>query len=306
MPETYLAGAAPLPVFLGVCKPCTRPIRVRDDSAAGDRLTATCPDCGGPAGLERLYGTVTRMDCAGACMGAVGPNCSCACGGMNHGGAYSKSGEMLAGALERYRAAQAAKAAERDRRAATRSAKARDEFAAWHAGHASVLGWLTGTDWTEVDGFLAELADQVDRGKMLSDRQLECVERNRERYARREARRAEQAARAVDVPAGRHDVEGVIVGTHRVPDDHSYSGGDIIKIIVDCDGYVLYGTAPSALLMDIRERVIRGGGTYDADRSPRGYRVAFTATLVPGDEKGRGKFRNPRKVRLVEAEPALA
>lgn len=283
-PGTYLAAATPLPVFLGTCEPCRRPARVRDEAARGDRYAGTCPDCGGAVTLERVYGTVSRMTCDPRCEGATGPCCSCGCGGINHGGAWAKSGEMLAGALERYRAAQDKRAAAATERAESRQRAERTAFSAWYdeANADGDLDWLTGTDWWGVDEFLAELAEKVNDRKMLSDRQLACVPRNRARYARRAAERAERDANATEVPAGRQEVTGVVLATKTEDSPFGYNR-TVTKMLVDAGTWRIWGTLPAAI------------GYAD-----RGDRVKFTATLEPkAGEVGFGYFSRPVKAELV-------
>ncbi len=281
-PGTYIAAAAPLPVFLGTCKPCQRPARVRSEDARGDTMTASCPDCGAAVALERVYGTTSRMQCDPRCEGATGPVCSCGCGGINHGGAWAKSGEMLAGALARYRDAQAAKRAAAEAREESRTRKARTAFSAWYEENRADLDWLTGTDWYGVDGFLEELADKVNDGKMLSERQLACVPRNRARYERRAAERAERDANATEVPAGRQEVTGVVLAVKTEDSPFGYNRM-VTKVLLDAGTYRIWGTLPAAI------------GYAD-----RGDRVKFTATLEPkAGETGFGFFSRPAKAVFV-------
>ncbi|MDE2020283.1 MAG: hypothetical protein KGJ13_08115 [Patescibacteria group bacterium] len=50
----------------------------------------TCPNCGrftdGRTIKARL---VPEQKCDGRCVNAIGPNCSCSCGGANHGSGYT-------------------------------------------------------------------------------------------------------------------------------------------------------------------------------------------------------------------------
>jgi len=293
-PGTYLAAATPLPVFLGTCTPCQRPMRVRDEEYRGDGRPGTCPDCAGAVALERVYGTTSRMTCDPRCEGATGPSCSCGCGGINHGGAWSKSGEMLAGALARYRDAQAKRAEAARKRADAAQRKAKTAFDEWYddANAAGDLTWLDEVG-RDVDGFLGELAERVDDGKMLTERQLACVPRNRKWIAEREARRAERAERdatAAPVPAGRREVTGVVLSV-KVEDSPFGHDRTVVKMLVDAGDFRLYGTQPRSL--------------YGAER---GDRVTFTATLEPkAGENGFGFFSRPAKAALVppaEGAPA--
>lgn len=303
--SVYMVSATALPYWLGVCKSCVRPIRIHDEHRTGDHVTYTCPECGNAVSLERLYGTVNAMECDPRCMGAAGPSCSCSCGGVNHGGAWQETGEILADALARYRAEQERKAAERERKASIARKRRDDAFALWRKDHESTVAELLGTDWLfdkYPNGFLAELADMLYAHEALTDRQMEAAERI---LAKRHAAAQRQASRklnAVAIPEGRHEVTGTIVHIFRVQDNYSYYGGDIIKMVVDCGTYSVSGTAPTALLLGIREREIAAKREYDCDHSPKGYRIKFRATLKPGDELGKGRFSRPTNVEILGHE----
>lgn len=77
--------------------------------AAGEKLAregglfayGTCPDCGRlhPSGRRVHYSKKPSMHvCNAKCMGAMGPDCECSCGGKNHGAGFIASGLLFGGA----------------------------------------------------------------------------------------------------------------------------------------------------------------------------------------------------------------
>lgn len=291
----YIAAARPLPVFLGTCAACPRPVRFADDTAASDYLAGTCPDCAAPVKAERLYGTVTRMTCAPACMGAYGPNCECACGGINHGGTWSEPGRMLAGELAAYRAGVARREAERQARADRERGRKQRAFDAWRAdGNDATVTALLATDWEAAEypnGFLADLASQLRRLDPLTPRQADAAASTIAKRAAAAARDAARKAVATEVPAGRQVVTGTVVAKWW---DESYFGGrdtSTLKIKVDCGTYQVRGTCPRALMVHMTNGTFGGGDGIKA-----GDRVTFTAELSPdGTETGQGYFKRPTK-----------
>jgi len=108
MPTTTIASIqGPTNRYVGRCDHCVRPVAV--EVSDSERLSAyrrqPCPQCGRSVRLERLYGVVTEMTCDPRCEGAIGPVCSCACGGANHSKAFVGSDEVTASAIAKYRAA---------------------------------------------------------------------------------------------------------------------------------------------------------------------------------------------------------
>ena len=298
MTSTYIASSRALGVFLGKCETCPRPVRFADDGVTRDRHVFPCVDCGTPVKCERLYGTVNKMLCDPRCEDATGPNCSCACGGVNHAGAWSKPGHMLASELETYRAGIQAREDKREAKASRERERQADEFTAWRAEHEALVSDLLGTPWLAEkwpNEFLSELADQVRSGKPLSERQAEAAERTI--WKRRDAAKAaaEREANAVDVPNGKHTITGTIIGLYVVPDNFSYNGRDIRKMVVDTGTFHVRGSIPASLFRD------ENGMTRAVyDEQFKGRKVTFTATLSPdGKEKGSGWFKRPTAARFV-------
>jgi|SRR5690242_2603697 len=303
MPTTFIADAKPTTIFLATCAKCVRPWRVeKHDGRHGSKINGLCPDCLSPITYDRLMAVTKRMDCTGACMGAYGPSCTCSCGGINHGAVWSETGEMLESALEKYRAEIAKREAVANAKRDAKARKALAEWNAWVEENREAYEFLMSEDWLSLDrpdGFLADLREQVESHKMLSERQTQSALRNKDRRIKWAKENARREANVTDVPTGRQELAGTIVGIKRVQDDYSYYGGDIIKMIVDCGTFRVYGTAPSALLLGIREREIAKRIEYTADDSPKGYQITFRATVSAGREKGFGFFKRPSNVEIT-------
>ena len=294
MSTTYMVSARPLEVFLGTCETCLRPVRYPGSRVTGDRKTFPCIDCGTPVRCERLYGTVNRMQCDPRCEGATGPVCSCGCGGINHGGAWSRPGHMLASELEAYRAEIAKREAQRQVKVTRERRHRADEFSVWQQEHGQLVTDLLGTDWLEgryPNEFLADMAGMLRGGKMLSGRQAEAAERTIQRRKDAAAKAAEREVTAVDVPEGRIKVTGIIVATYSVPDNYSHYEHDIYKMVIDTGTYRVRGTIPRSLDTEPDEH---GASRFIAPADLKGRTVSLTATLSPdGKEKGSGYFKRP-------------
>ncbi len=93
---------------------------------------------------------------------------------------------------------------------------------------------------------------------------------------------AERAAAKVATPEGRVDIEGVIVGLkYREP--YAYGASGSWAAVIECDGFKLYGTLPSAI-----------------SAAERGDRVAFTATVErSADDEAFGFYKRPTKARVI-------
>lgn len=299
MVTTYIARTRALPVFLGKCEACVRPVRAEDDAEQSDHVRRPCPDCGQPVKVERLYGTVSEMACNALCEGAGGPSCDCACGGINHGGAWSKPGHMLASELATYRAGIAKRDAERQQRRERERAAERREFDTWQASNSALVTDLLAVDWYEgkfPNGFLADMADIVRRHKILTERQAEAAARTIAKRRDAAQRDAERAATATDVPTGRHTITGTVVGKYWKDNPFSPYGAQTLCIVVDAGTYRVRGTCPDALMVHRAPNGSFGGG----DGIANGDRVTFSAELKPdGRELGSGYFKRPTKPAFV-------
>ncbi len=294
MVSTYIAGATPTDVFMGTCPKCVRPWRRVEDKRRGNYINGRCPDCLTEIKLERVFGTVSRMACDFRCMGAYGPNCECACGGWNHGGVWMETGEALASAIEKYQAEVTKREAKREAERQAKAKAARQEREDYHDDHATILDWLTATDWYSLDrpdGFLGSLREQYESGKQLSPRQLECLEQSKERHERWAAERAEREANATEVPEGRQHISGVVINVYEKDNPFSYNAPTTTCITVDCGTYRVSGTCPRSLIW----------GPEGEQLIARGHRVEFDAELKSGKEIGRGWFKRPTKAVFITA-----
>ena len=73
----------------------------RGEVGAGSDYTCVC---GGYARGFEIRAELSSHACDARCMNAIGPNCECACGGVNHGAGfdviYSEAGEVLPAAAQ--------------------------------------------------------------------------------------------------------------------------------------------------------------------------------------------------------------
>lgn len=287
--------------FLGVCAVCVRPVRDTVPGVTGRYATLTCPECGGPVTGERLHAVTTTDVCDGRCMGATGPQCSCACGGKNHGGRYipTAHSEELESAVEAFRARQAALDAQRvekQRKETDRKVKA---FAPWAEQHRDVIDYLAGYDG--LSEFVESLSEQVGRYRELSDKQVTAVRRMITKDQERKARDAAFEANRRPVPTGTVTVEGVVLNVKHEDSHHAY-GRTVSKMLVECDGYRVWSTVPGELFR------VDGTMTGDTVASLTGARVRFTAEVTRSDrDESFGFAKRPRKAeRLAMSITATA
>jgi hypothetical protein len=229
-----------------------------------DHIAAICGKCGG-SGYLPGYEAIDGARCWG-------------CGG--HCGVLAwipkAEAEKVLRRRERDAERRAAKRlAEQEALAAEAAAKREEqatELAEWKKANADVADALAA--YRGRNPFLCDMASQLAETP-LTERQAKAARAALERAA-------QQAAAATDVPAGRNQVEGVIMAFKTVEHDYGY-GGVTVKMTVDCGTYRLYGTLPRAI-----------------SEASKGDRVAFTATLEPGREKGFGFFSRPTKASILE------
>ena len=224
---------------------------------------ATCPLCGARVFIRRVSGMASDSICDEACWWARGPDCECACAGAGHGLGYLH-GPVPDRIVVRNATTHRAKRARVE-------AKATAELTRRQA-------WLS----DDRLGLLSYLAGDADRSEFSAD-MVRAWERHGELTPRQEAaswvglkRNLEWAARDAAkallpvVPAVVGDgtvITGQVVST-RV-DDNSY-GGTVYKLLVLHDGgWKAWGTAPKALLADLRLPELVGR------------RVRFTARTAP-------------------------
>jgi hypothetical protein len=315
-PGIYIASAKQLSVFIGRCEPCNRPVRVTTDLFTGDHYSAPCPDCHKFRDLQRLYGTVSKMECHGACMGAYGKTCDCACGGINHGDIWSQPGEMLADALRFYREDRARRVEAAERAAATRARqKAERQHAAWNAwaaDHGDLIRELAGTNWLAhqyPNDFLADMAGMVRREEILTEpqvlRTVAILDRRREVAEQIAAENAEREAQPVvaltEVPTVKRTV---VTGEIKAAWIYEGEHDTVWKVKIDCGTYQVRGTLPANLVTEAL-----GGGSYNGNewrnlwRVLKGRRITLSAQLMPdGKDVGQGYFKRPTKASFAVTE----
>lgn len=286
----YLRSTTPTDRFVGRCVDCDRPVSAPLPDYHADLVTVACPDCDRPVSAERIYGTVTGMACDPRCEGATGTSCDCGCGGKNHGGIWSQRGEAVASQITRLRDQRARRAEQAAKRQAAKQAREKatvdDNIAAYTADRPDIMAWLNAN--VPTDDFAASLYHAIERYGQLTERQEAAVLRNIERDRRQaqwDAEQAERDAKATDVPAGKHTVEGTILTVKT--EDNPFGYGCVVKMLVDCGTYRLWGTKPTSL-----------------DDARRGFRVRFTANLEPR-ERGFGFFKRPTKAEIVPVTVAV-
>jgi len=301
--------------FLGVCQPCNRPVAVETE-ATGRTVNENCPECAKPVTLERLVAVTTADICDASCMGAIGPNCSCGCGGANHGRSFVGTHTHLEveKAVKKYRATSAKRSEAAKKAAATKAAvKAANKQAmidGWFAGlegaEAAAIEWLTAADGESLSSFLWDMRGYVVRfrdgkGKYvcpLTERQLaavvKCHTRELEwaaRNAQREAEKAAEAAAAKPVPLGKGQiVEGEIVHT-KSQDGYAYNSVEYKMLVKGADGWKVWATVPEALFAE------------DNMETLKGRRVRFVANVELGKDQDPsfGVAKRPRKATLIDA-----
>ncbi len=288
-PATTTAGRTYFGRAVGSCGECGAGIAI--DGITAD-TTGKCPGCGARVRMRPVYGEHSDIPCNGACMGAVGPACSCACGGENHGRWFLRID--LVPVFDRDKAVaaqtkrQAAHAARREEKRA-REARERRERVAAMVAETPELAEIMGDGYAGSDsGFILDMRAALRDGRELSPGQTAACVRTvradrlrRDRAAERAQSDAAATARGVRVPAGRMTVSGVIVSAKSVTDDrHSYHGRTTIKVLVQvADGWRVYGTLPKSTYPASYSAV-----TFAAWReSLPGQAITLTAEVQPSD-----------------------
>lgn len=225
-----------------------------DFDAKGDMIPVCCGRC---LGQRRIEG-YRHVD-GGRCFG---------CGGK---------GILKMISREEATKIQARRDRDRARRAAKRQAEAEARanahqamVEAWRAENAEFVTLLTdytGSDW-KILGWREEL---VDANIIVPDWAIEEIsEKIREEMA------------AVMPTDGRQQITATLISTKYVENRF----GSTVKMLIQCEGYRLWGTRPESL---------RG--------VERGDIITMTAT-VEGKEKGFGFFSRPTRAEIVEAAQA--
>jgi hypothetical protein len=281
-------------------------------NAAAQPPAATVTRCGGCG--HRVLLTWVRgihndtVPCDARCQYAVGPACSCSCGGRNHRRGYIDPGLVPAYIRER----DAQRHADRLARAAAKSAAARaahaDRMAALLETYPILEGLLDGR-YDGDTGFMGDMRTALERGAM-TDRQITAAENALERDAARERTRAERdaeraalAATGVVLAEGRRVLEGEIVRVSHKESHFGHHEKTIWQITVRlADGCQVMGTLPA----DLRPTSYTGGGLDDQDSWQwhmarlAGRTVAFIATVARSTRDVTfGFYTRPAKARFT-------
>lgn len=309
--QTVTLSETPTDNFLGQCKPCMLPLRINLPGRAGNTATLDCTGCGQPFTLQRIAGTVTADYCDGACMSAVGPNCSCSCDGSNHGASWHggprrERGEKLLydppadtpqrrAALAKHRAkterTRQRNAERKAAREAERLAQAKDEFDAWLESltveQARVVEHLRNrANTVEAADFLYAMGNTVRAGHPLTPRQLDSSVRWVTGDWERQASDAQEAINAEPLPLGRHTVTVDIISTKT---QDGYRGGSDFKMLAKGQGWKIWMTVPNALFREV-DYVLR---------DLRGRRVQMTVTIKPSDDPHFGYGQRATDITLL-------
>ena len=117
------------------------------------------------------------------------------------------------------------------------------------------------------------------------------------------AKAAAERADAPDLPEGRIEITGVIVGEKVVESEF----GEVRKITVKDDkGYVVYGSIPAAIENTIfYEWDLKDDGT-DIKQAYVGRRLQFAAAVTPSkDDPKFGFYKRPTKPKLLDQSTAI-
>lgn len=175
-------------------------------------------------------------------------------------------------------------AARRAKKAAEQAAAFKAEQEAWYVEHRVIVDAIRAYRGTSP--MLLEFADVLAHDWTLTDGQLAAAERA-----------ITQDARAVVVPEGRQEIVGTIVSAKFV-DGYGYNSPDVLKGVIDCGDFRVYGTIPAAIEDAVTGGVISGGDEPITARL-KGVRVAMTATLSPSRDAGFGFYKRPTKARIA-------
>lgn len=285
--------------YLGTCETCNRPYRVDLGSRRLQYQTIDCPGCSKPLQVERLAAVTTEEVCDPRCMGATGPNCSCACGGANHGAAWGTMATTyeLESAIKALRARQERLERQRKQRAEAKATAKRSAFERWaEAGNSDVVDYLTGLDPFELGSFLFDMVSLVSEQKPLTDNQANAVRRIARQEAGRKVKQDAYEATKKAAPLGKGlTVAGTIISVKGEQDRYSYYDKTVWKMTVECNGYRVYGTVPSIL--------VRNPIKPEQFEALKGQKVRFTATIEPtkrNDDPSFAIFKRPTKAELVK------
>jgi hypothetical protein len=126
---------------------------------------------------------------------------------------------------------------------------------------------------------LADLAAKLQRFGCLSDKQIELALKVAAEQKGRDEERAAQDAAAVDVPEGRHAIEGKVLSIKEQESQFGVSW----KLLLDCGDYRLFGSLPRSI-----DPLVKVGDI-----------VRLSAELQP-KEKGFGFYKRPTKASIIK------
>ncbi|MER5579022.1 hypothetical protein [Streptomyces massasporeus] len=298
MPATLdrILSKRPTDYFLGTCDPCRLPVRATVPEAREDVRHIACPQCGAKTRVSRIYATTVDASCDAACMGAVGPACSCSCGGANHGRSWAPAtyeSHTTADALARYRERLDKQERERARKAEAERRRRRAAFEAWAKDYSDVIEFLKSTDIN--NQFIDDMRRYVDRLDVLTERQTAAVRKfieNEKRRAAEDKRRKEEAENAGPVPEGKQTLTGEVVMADIYDNHFAYNKSDYKMLVRLDNGAKVFGTIPRAL----QTRPTTEGNLFGL----RGVRVRFDATVTAkAGEPTFGYFKRPTKATFI-------
>lgn len=210
---------------IGACGACGHGIATIGDVG---RTRVVCPHCSAVVELRWVAGYLNgNVPCDARCMGAVGPNCDCSCGGENHGTSFLPADVIATWAPVKQRAAAAGrkhradavartvtKRAEKAAAAAAALATERDAFITENPALAALLGddYAPGGRYGS-DDFVMSLRGRLQAGGYFSERMIAAgtrmIERNAQRDRDAQERDARPAAEPITEP-GMYRRDGVI------------------------------------------------------------------------------------------------
>ena len=134
--------------------------------------------------------------------------------------------------------------------------------------------------------FAADIVHKARRYR-LSDKQVSLVSSVRAKITERATKAAIEAETAVAVEPGRREITGEVLAVKAYSQSYGHRLTTTIKILVRCDGFKAFGTAPASI----------------ADTVAKGDRVTLTATIKP-KEVGFVTFSRPTNATLDKPVPA--
>jgi hypothetical protein len=147
------------------------------------------------------------------------------------------------------------------------------------------------------NSFLLDLANLIRNERPLTDPQvisaLATIRRRRDAAERTEDSATRPKSRA---PLGTQTFTGEVVGIKSVA--NKFAKGQVMKIMIECDGWKTWGTCPKALRYVHAPHGDRPLGAGDM--------VQITAEIKPSDDPSLGYFSAPREVTYLGPVSARA